>query len=80
MSTMPIHWKVKPILDANQTSTYRFWKDSELSRDVAYAIANSTHPALDTGVIEKVVPYLRDLTRNESIQIGDVVEYMRGEA
>jgi hypothetical protein len=80
MSAMPIRWKVKPILDTRQTSTYRFWKDSELSRDVAYAIANGTHPALDTGVIEKVLPYLRDLTQNEELQIGDVVEYVRGEA
>ena len=80
MTVMPIRWKVKPILDARKTSTYRFWKDSELSRDVAYAIANGSHAALDTGVIEKLVPYLRDLTRDESLQIGDVVEYVRGEA
>ncbi|MFE1746316.1 helix-turn-helix domain-containing protein [Coleofasciculus sp. H7-2] len=76
MSAMPIRWKVKPILEAHETSTYRFWKASELSRDVAYAIANGTHPALDAGVIEKVVPYLRDLTQNEALQIGDVVEYV----
>lgn len=80
MSTMPIRWKVKPILETQKTSTYRFWKDSGLSRDVSYAIVNGTHLALDTGVIEKLMPYLRDLTRDEALQIGDVVEYVRGEA
>ncbi len=76
MPTMPIRWKVKPILEARQTTPYRLWKDSGLSRDVAYGIANGTHPALDTGVIEKLLPYLRELTRNDGLQIGDVVEYV----
>ena len=80
MSIMPIRWMVKPILEARQTTPYRLWKDSGLSRDVAYAIAKGTHPALDVGVLEKLVPYLRELTRNESLQIGDVVEYVKGEA
>lgn len=75
MPTMPVQWKVKIILEKHDTTPYRFWKETGLSREVAYAIANDKHPALDTGVIEKVVPYLRDLTRNESLQIGDVVEY-----
>ncbi len=75
MSAMPVQWKVKPILEKHNTTPYRFWKETGLSRDVAYAIANGTHSALDAGVISKVVPYLRDLTRNKNLQIGDLVEY-----
>ncbi|MDQ3396737.1 MAG: helix-turn-helix transcriptional regulator [Deinococcota bacterium] len=75
MSKMPIQWKVKDILERHETTPYRFWKNTGLSREVAYAIANDKHPALDTGVVDKVVPYLRELTRDKSLQIGDVVEY-----
>lgn len=75
MSTMPIKWKVRELLEAHDATPYRFWKDSGLSRDVAYAIANGNHQALDLGVIEKALPYLRSLSGNDALQIGDIVEY-----
>ena len=76
MTTMPIRWKVKPVLESRSLSNYRFWQDSGLSRVTAYAIADGTHEALDAGVIEKLMPYLRQLTGNRELQIGDVVEYV----
>lgn len=78
MATVPIRWKVSPILKAHGVTPYRFWKDAELSSKVAYAIANDEHEVVDTGVLEKVVPYLRRLTGNDALQIGDVVEYVNG--
>lgn len=76
MTPMPIKWKVKPLLEAQALSNYRFWRDSGLSRVTAYAIADGTHEALDAGVIDKLIPYLRKLTGNKALQIGDVVEYV----
>jgi hypothetical protein len=75
MSNMPIRWKVRPILEGAQATPYRFWKETGLSRDVAYGIANGDHQALDLGVIEKALPYLRDLSGDSDLQIGDIVEY-----
>ncbi len=77
MSAVPIRWKVSHILKAHEVTPYRFWQDSGLSSKVAYAIANDEHEVVDTGVIEKVIPYLRRLTRDETLQNGDVVEYVR---
>ncbi len=78
MHRMPLKWKVKPILDSHEVTPYRLWKDSGIARATAYAIANDEHSALDAGVIEKLVPYLRGLTGDEGLQIGDIVEYQRG--
>ncbi len=75
MQPMPLRWKVKPILDAHNVTPYRLMKDTNLSREVVYGIVNNTHEALDARVIDKLVPYLRELTRDKSLQIGDVVEY-----
>lgn len=80
MTQMPLRWKVKPLLDRHQVTPYRLMMRSGLSRAVTYAIANGTHPALDSGVIDKLIPAMRDLTGDEALQIGDVVEYVRGEA
>lgn len=76
MNTMPLNWKVKPILDEHKTSVYRFWQDSELANQVAYGISTNKHQALDTRVVEKVIVYLRDLTGNPDLNIGDIVEYI----
>lgn len=75
MQHMPIYWKVKPLLEKHKISNYRFWQDSGLARQTAYDIADGKHEALDTRVIDKLIPYLRDLTGNPKLQIGDAVEY-----
>lgn len=77
MQHMPIHWKVKPLLEKHKISNYRFWQDSGLARQTAYDIADGKHEALDTRVIDKLIPYLRDLTGNQKLQIGDAVEYQK---
>jgi hypothetical protein len=76
MSNMPIRWKVKSILEAHNLTPYRFWQDTGLSSKVAYAIANNEHEVVDTGVLEKVIPYLREKTGNLDLQVGDVVEWV----
>ncbi len=78
MTTMPIRWKVKPLLDTHGVTPYRLMVQSGLSRAVTYAIANGTHTALDSGVIDKLIPAMRELTGNDGLQIGDVVEYAHG--
>jgi DNA-binding Xre family transcriptional regulator len=78
MLQMPIHWKVKPILERYKITNYRFWQDSGLARQTAYDIAEGKHRALDTRVIDKLIPYLRELTRNPKLQLGDAVEYKKG--
>ena len=81
MNGMPIRWKVKPILDAHSVeSNYRFWRDSQLSRVTAYAIADGTHEALDVSVLDKLMPYLQKLTGNKDLQLGDVVEWVSEDA
>ena len=50
-------------------------KETGLSQVVAYSIARGEHRAVDAGVIDKVMPYLRTLPGNEKLQLGDVVEY-----
>jgi DNA-binding Xre family transcriptional regulator len=72
---MAINWKVKAILEAHGITPYKLRQESGLSVVVTYAIANNEHQALDTGVIEKLIPALRRLTGDDRIQIGDVVEY-----
>jgi hypothetical protein len=76
MLAMPIKWKVKPILDKHNLTPYRLMVESKLSRTIIYAIANNTHNALDVGVMDKLLPALRKLTKNKSLQIGDVVEWV----
>lgn len=77
MAVMPIRWKVKPLLDHHGVTPYRLMMQSGLSRAVTYAIANGTHTALDSGVIDKLIPAMRELTGNEALQIGNVVEYVQ---
>jgi hypothetical protein len=50
--------------------------ESGLSRTIVYAIANNQHNALDTGVMDKLVPALRKLTGKKHLQVGDVVEWV----
>ncbi len=76
MQHMPLRWKVNPILERHKVTPYRLMVDSGLSRAVTYGIANNTHQALDTGVIEKLLPALRKLTKDTDLQIGDLVEYV----
>ena len=80
MTVMPLKWKVRPLLDSHEVTPYRLMVQSGLSRAVTYAIANGTHTALDSGVIDKLIPALRELTRNKGLQIGDVVEYAPSES
>ena len=80
MSHMPISWKVKPLLDAHGVTPYRLMVESNLSRAIVYAIANNTHEALDAGVMDKLIPTLRDLTDSPDLQIGDVVEWVSDDA
>jgi hypothetical protein len=75
MQTMPIRWKVKALLDEHEITPYRLMVESGLSRPITYAIANNEHNALDTGVMDKLIPALRKLTGDKSLQIGDVVEW-----
>lgn len=77
MLRMPIRWKVETILNTHEVTPYRFWQDTGLSSKVAYAIAKDEHPRVDGGVIEKVIPYLRELTGDEELQIGDILEYQK---
>ena len=75
MLQVPIFWKVRPLLDAHDVTPYRLMQVSGLSRAVTYAIANNTHPALDIGVIDKLIPAMRTLTGDGALQIGDLVEW-----
>jgi len=72
---MPISWKVRELL-SKDISNYRFWKDSGLSRQVAYGIMNNDRDSMDMRTIDKLIPYLRTATGDKSVQIGDVVEYV----
>jgi hypothetical protein len=80
MKTMPLKWKVKPILDKHNITPYRLMVESKLARAVVYAIANNDHNSLDMRVIEKLIPTLRRLTKNNHLQIGDVVEWVSSDA
>ena len=75
MANMPVKWKVKPYLDRYGVSNYRFWQDTGLARQTAYDIANGIHEALDQRATDKIIPYLRRLANDNSVDIGDVVEY-----
>jgi hypothetical protein len=75
MYPMPITWKVKKLLKAHDVTPYRLMVDSGLSRAIAYGIANNQHNALDTGVMDKLIPTLRKLTGRKHLQLGDVVEW-----
>lgn len=76
MSCMPITWKVRPLLDKAGVTPYRLMVESDLSRAIVYGIANNTHEALDAGVMDKLIPTLRRLTKRPNLQIGDVVEWV----
>ncbi len=80
MMFMPIRWKVKSLLETNNVTPYRLMIESQLSRAITYGIANNTHNALDTGVMDKLIPALRKLTKNEALQIGDLVEWVNENA
>ena len=77
MAETPLNWKVKPILEEHKTTPYAFMKGSSLSSDVAYGICNNTHPNLHLSVIEKALLFLRQLTNNKKLQIGDIVEFSK---
>ena len=73
---VPVIWKVKDYLTKEKVSAYRFMKETGLSQQVAYAIARQEHSAVDVRVIDKVLPFLRELTCNENLQVGDIIEYV----
>ena len=70
-------WTVKPILDKHDVNNYRFWKQTGISREAAYNIANGTHKSLDSRIIDRLIPYLRDLTGNKQLNIGDIVRWQK---
>jgi Cro/C1-type HTH DNA-binding domain len=76
MKNMPVIWKVKNVLNAHNITPYRLMIESGLSRTIVYAIANNQHNALDTGVMDKLIPALRKLTGKKHLQVGDVVEWV----
>lgn len=76
---MPIKWKVQKYLQKHDVSSYRFQQDTGLSSSVAYSLSRDEHPRVDVRVITKVVPYLRELTGNPKLQIGDVLIYQTEE-
>ena len=76
MQAVPLNWKVANVLEAHKLTPYRLMVDSGLSSFVTYGITNNTHQALDAGVIDKLIPALRRLTGDDSLNIGDVVEYV----
>ena len=78
LQAMPLHWKVANVLETHKLTPYRLMIDSGLSSFVTYGITNNTHTALDAGVIDKLIPALRRLTGDESLNIGDCVEYVSG--
>jgi DNA-binding Xre family transcriptional regulator len=79
MNTMPLKWKVRDLLEAHSITPYRLRLESGLSSAVAYGIANGEHQALDMRVMDKLLPALRRLTGDSSLQIGDIVEYEAGQ-
>ena len=73
---VPIVWKADKYLEREQITPYKFMKETGLSQKVAYGIAKGEQRTIDVGIIDKVMPYLRTLPGNETLQLGDVVEYV----
>jgi DNA-binding Xre family transcriptional regulator len=74
MLTMPVHWKVKALLDKHGISVYRLWQESGLAQATVYRLARGDTGSLNADTINGLMQALRRLT-GEQIEIADIIEY-----
>ena len=78
MQSMAVRWKVKAFLDDHGITPYRLMKESGLAQGTVYCLVNEDTTGLNTETLNAVLEALSDLT-GETLEIGDVLEYRRGE-
>lgn len=74
MTTMPIRWTIKPLLDRHNLTAYRLMKETGLAQGTVYRLVNGTARSLNADTVDRVVLALRRLT-GEPVQIGDLVSF-----
>ena len=74
MTTVPVRWKVRALLERHGLSTYRFWKESGLSMGAAYRLARGDTSSLNADTLDKAMGALQRLT-GEALGVADLVEY-----
>ena len=74
MTTVPVRWKVRALLERHGLSTYRLWKESGLSMGAAYRLARGDTSSLNADTLDKAMGALQRLT-GEALGVADLVEY-----
>lgn len=78
MPAMPVHWKVKPLLDKHGITTYRLWQESGLAQATVYRLVRGETLSLNAETLDGIMQALRRLT-GEQIEIADLLEYREPE-
>jgi DNA-binding Xre family transcriptional regulator len=78
MHAMSVKWTIKHFLDKHHITPYRLMKHSGLAQGTVYRLVNDDTTGLNTETLNAVLDALSDLTGN-TVQVGDVLEYRRGE-
>lgn len=74
VSTVPVRWKVRALLQRHGLSTYRLWKESGLAMGTVYRLARGDTGSLNAETLDRVMEALRRLT-GVSLAVSDLLVY-----
>jgi predicted transcriptional regulator len=74
MQSVPVHWKIKPILDSHGITPYRLMKESGLAQGTVYRLVRGDTSTVNAETLDRVMTTLRRLT-GEPVAIADLLDY-----
>ncbi|MDX2007192.1 MAG: helix-turn-helix transcriptional regulator [Meiothermus sp.] len=71
-----VKWKIREMLEANNITAYRLWKDSGLAQQTVYTLAQNKGDRVDLNTLSTVITTLERLTHRR-VELADVLEVVR---
>jgi predicted transcriptional regulator len=78
MQSVPVHWKIKPLIDAHGITPYRLMKESGLAQGTVYRLVHGDTSTVNAETLDRVMTTLRRLT-GKRVEIADLLEYREPE-
>lgn len=74
MTSMPVRWTVRTLLERFDITPYRLMKESGLAQGTVYRLVNGDTRSLNAETLDRVMGALRRLTGKE-VQLADLLHY-----
>jgi DNA-binding Xre family transcriptional regulator len=74
MSSMPIRWKLKEVLEQNRLTAYQLMKETGLAGSTIYRITGGKTEGVQGKVLDRILTALHVLT-GRAFDVGDVLEW-----